>query len=410
MKLPIQKSFRLLKFLNKEQPAWMRAPIAGLAFLGAFAATGRLVLAREVAHRCWVENDFKLAMRRLAWYSRRSWLNVDVSQDDFFDLTEGLSDAQLAQLEGFVEGRKAKMMPITYAADKAYIAARRLDNNTDASKRAPNLEALRVACDTLLSQNSPPVDPSQIGPARSGDFPIDDAKQTMADFVALFPPGKIPWFAVSGTFLGLIREKGFLPHDYDIDLGLFEDQADIPAIRQAIFDSDRFVLKKYDHHQSKLVPAPANAKNPEVPYILKVIHVSGVHIDIFIHYRDAAATPEVYWHGSSLHRWENSPFDLVKYDFYEWELWGPSDPDQYLTENYGDWRTPVSDFNCTTDTANLALVRHPIAVVIFLKRLMLNWNKDPAAAAKLKSSLLRGGYVVETETNTLRFSGSLFGE
>lgn len=409
MKLPIQKSFRLLKFLNREQPAAVRAPVAVLGFLGALLATGRLTLAREVSHRCWGQNDFKLAMRRLAWYSRRSWLNIDVSQDDFFDLTEGLSDAQLLSLESFVESRKAKLEPVTYSADMAYIAARRLDNNIDASKRASNIEALRLACDDLLSQDLPPVDSLAAVSSRDGDFPIDDAKQTMADFIALFPTSRVPWFAVSGTFLGLTREKGFLPHDYDIDLGLFEDEADIPAMRQAFLESDRFVEKKYDYHKSSLVPAPADAKNPDVPYILKVIHVSGVHIDIFIHYRDTTSVPAVYWHGSSLHRWENSPFELVPHKFYDWEILGPADADRYLTENYGDWRTPVTDFNCTTDTTNLALVRHPIAVVIFLKRLMLSRNKNPAAAAKLKSSLLHGGYLVETENNTLRFSGALFG-
>jgi len=77
MKLPLQKSFRLLKFLNRNQPAYLRLPAAGLGYLMAFGATGRHVLAAEVADRLWRLNDFKLGARRLAWFARRSWINLD---------------------------------------------------------------------------------------------------------------------------------------------------------------------------------------------------------------------------------------------------------------------------------------------------------------------------------------------
>jgi len=42
-----------------------------------------------------------------------------------------------------------------------------------------------------------------------------------------------------------------------------------------------------------------------------------IHIDLFIHYHDTSTTPAMDWHGSSLHRWENTAFDLVTYPFYE---------------------------------------------------------------------------------------------
>jgi len=67
-----------------------------------------------------------------------------------------------------------------------------------------------------------------------------------ADFAALFPVEQMRWFLISGTFLGLIRENGFLAHDYDIDLGVFDDDIDIPTAIAAINASDQFVLKKYD--------------------------------------------------------------------------------------------------------------------------------------------------------------------
>lgn len=408
MKLPLQKSFRLLKFLNRDQPALIRLPAAGLGYLLGFVATGHHVLAAEVAGRFWTHNDFKLGARRLAWYARRSWINLDVSQDDFFDMTEGLDDAQLSVLARFCAARGPKIPAVTAAADRVFIAARRLDNDQDPSARTAHVAVYNEAAEALLRQAVPDASAVVSKGARKGDFPVANAKQTLRDFMALFPTDQVPWFVISGTFLGLIREKGFLPHDYDIDLGLFEDQADIPAIRQAILDSDRFVLKKYDHHTSSLVPAPADPKNPEMPYILKIIHVSGVHIDLFLHYRDMEGANRVHWHGSSLHRWNNSAFDLVPYPFYDVTVLGPSDPDTYLSENYGDWRTPVTEFNCTTDTPNLDIVRHPIACAIFLKRLALNQNKSPDDAAKLKASLIAGGFLAEAADGNMRVLGDIF--
>lgn len=410
MKIPLQKSFRLLKFLNRNHPSPIRLPVAVFAYLAAFLATFRHALSAEVFDQCWSENDFKLAARRGAWYFRRGWLNLDVSQDDFFDFTEGFSDTQLDNVEEFIEGRKSKLPALTYTADKAYITARRLDNNTKPEAREATVRELSLWCNSLLACDPDTPTSNKVSKKkRKGDFPIENAKQTLADFINLFPTNEVPWFLVSGTFLGLIRNKGFLPHDYDIDLGLFEEEADIPSIRQKILDSDRFVLKKYDHHRSSFLAPPSHSKDKDVPYILKIIHVSGVHIDLFIHYKDDDKSGSVVWHGSSLHRWENSSFELVEYDFYDWRVLGPANPDRYLSENYGDWKTPVTDFNCTTDTPNLALVPHPIAVVTFLKRYVLSKTTNPADAAKLKHSLLANGFLRQLENDQTQFSSDLYG-
>ena len=408
MKLKLRKSFRLIKLLNKNQPAVLRGPAAVVIAAITWAVTARFALAREMYHRCWHHNDFKLAARREAWYFRRGWINLDVSKDNYFDFTEDMTDAQLDVLEQFVTAAAPRLAPLKYHADMVFIAARRLDNDTDPAKRAVHVRALHDASNLLLAQAQPASDTPQDKP-RKGDFPIADAKQTMGDFIALFPPDQVPWFVVSGTFLGLVRENGFLPHDYDIDLGLFEDQADVPALMAAIAASDRFVLKKYDHHTSSLVAAPVDAKDPDVPYILKINHVSGVHIDLFFHYRDTSKTPAVAWHGTSLHRWENAAFELARYPFYGWEVFGPADADGYLSENYGDWRTPVTDFNCTTDTPNLTLVPHPIAVAIFLKRFVLTQGRDAQAADQLQAALIDNGFLVASDTGSYIFNPKAFG-
>lgn len=409
LKLAIPKSFWMMKLLNRDYGAPIRAVCAALGFGLTLLTTGRINLARELASRCWTHNDFKVAARRGAWYCRRGWLNLDVSQDDFFDPTEGMTDTQLDALMSFVQARKPKLNPVTYAGDMAIIAARRLNNNAIPAERPRNIAAFKTACDQLLAQ---PYQVRTAGAAptkaRVGDFPIANAKTTLKDFATLFPPDQLRWFVISGTFLGLIRENGFLAHDYDIDLGVFEDEIDIAATIEAIRASTTFVLKKYDRHTSTLFQPKTPATNPDVPYILKLVHVTGIHIDLFIHYHDTSTDPGCDWHGSSLHRWENSAFDLVPYPFYEQTVLGPADADRYLTENYGDWRTPVTEFNCTTDTPNLALVPHPIAIVIFVKRYVLARSADPKQAEKLEMELRHNGFLKKSEDGHVTFSGDLF--
>jgi len=409
MKLYLPKSFKMMKLLNHNHGVFVRGVTASLAYIMTLIATHRHVLAAELAGCFWTANDFKLGARRGAWYSRRSWLQMDVSQDDFFDPTQGMNDIQLDGFERFVIARQPHLEPIVYAADRAFVAARRLDNNSDPAQRIPNMTAFKTACDALLVYRGQTL-PKTWKPKkpRKGDFPIEGAKQALDDFVTLFPLDRMPWFLVSGTFLGLVRENGFLAHDYDIDLGVFEDEIDIRATCAAILASDRFVLKKYDYHKSNLFNTDTVSTNPDVPYILKIIHTSGIHIDLFIHYRDTSVTPAIHWHGSSLHRWENSAFEVVPYTFYDHTVLGPADADRYLTENYGDWRTPVTEFNCTTDTPNLVLVPHPIAIVIFLKRYVFNKAFDPAAADQLEAELRANGFLVDGPDGALQFSGDLF--
>lgn len=398
-----------MKLLNRSYPAPVRAAGASLAFLLGILATGRISLAKELASHCWHSHDLKLIARRTVWYIKKGWIGLTIVDDPFFDATEGMNDAQLVQLESFVKSREARLSPVAYAGDIMMIAARKLNNNTDPKNHTYNLVAFEVACNNLLLQKTVPV-ASTVAPTkpRVGDFPIENAKITLADFEDLFPSYQLRWFVISGTFLGLIREKGFLPHDYDIDLGVFEREIDIPATIEKITSSKRFVLKKYDHHQSTLFDPHTSANNPDVPYILKLVHVSGIHIDLFIHYHDTNSTPPVDWHGSSLHRWENSAFDLVPYPFYDQIVLGPANSDRYLTENYGDWRTPVTNFSCTTDTPNLVLVPHPIAIAIFLRRYMLSLQNDPKAASKLETELLHNAFLERKPDGDVRFTGESF--
>ena len=75
-------------------------------------------------------------------------------------------------------------------------------------------------------------------------------------------------------------------------------------------------------------------------------------------------------------------FDLADYTLAGVPVLGPADADRYLTENYGDWRTPVTEFNCTTGTPNLVISRTFRSVALFLTRLAHFAHGDPAEYAE----------------------------
>ena len=76
-------------------------------------------------------------------------------------------------------------------------------------------------------------------------------------------------------------------------------------------------------------------------------HRGGAPIDIFRFYREG----DVIWHDGVFVRWRNSPFTVARRDVGGQALPLPADPERYLTENYGDWRTPDPQFDAFTDDA-----------------------------------------------------------
>lgn len=137
-------------------------------------------------------------------------------------------------------------------------------------------------------------------------------------------------FLVSGTLLGCIRENRLLTNDKDIDVGVWDNVLEFKIV-EIITSSGQFVMRKSRSKQ-----------------IIRLRHANGISIDIFYHFREK----DDYWHGGVKMIWHNSPFELVKRDFLGDKFLVPKDHDKYLTENYGDWRTPKTAFDAVFDTPN----------------------------------------------------------
>ena len=161
-----------------------------------------------------------------------------------------------------------------------------------------------------------------------------DANQALQDLKQSFDEANIPFFLVSGTLLGCIREGKFLSHDHDIDVGVWDDIS-INDIYKAVQKFGLFYI---------------TASRSE--HLVKLKHVNGINLDVFIHYK----TPKSYWHAGIKLKWHNKPFKLGNQLFMGAEYLIPEDYDTYLTENYGDWKTPVKEFDSALHTPNFEIL------------------------------------------------------
>lgn len=171
------------------------------------------------------------------------------------------------------------------------------------------------------------------------------AAQALKDLKRVMDKNDIPFFLISGTLLGCIREGKLLGHDKDIDVGVW-DNYDYEQLATILGESGYFYI------------VPTRTK-----HFVMLRHLNGIAIDVFIHYREE----NDYWHAGVKIKWHNSPFELIKRNFLGNDYLIPKDYDRYLTENYGDWKTPKTDFDSAFDTPNMEVYNRVEMQIYFLR-------------------------------------------
>lgn len=172
---------------------------------------------------------------------------------------------------------------------------------------------------------------------------LDNALQ---EIITILRNNKVDYFLMSGTLLGLIRNNKPLKND-DIDIGLYASKTE--------FNS---VVSLLTEHQLQV-------EDMQSPYLIKLL-IHDVSIDLFFHFEES----ESLWHGSLYHRWynKNIEHDTITYQGKNYTI--PKDYDVYLTENYGDWKNPVSNFSIYLDCPNYAPQINNDALVFLFKNLL----------------------------------------
>src|SRR5690554_6688263 len=398
--MQFNKSYRLLRYLNRGHSSLTCHVLGGLAWFGAWVFTQSITLA-GLMRREFVRDDFRLAFRRAAWFARHIFPKLDFFEDPFFDFTMETNAGQRRELERFVNRYRKKLSRSAYLSDMLYIRAANIHGQLEEASQGlyPHdavIEFYDNADEVLAALASPPPADEQSGKERKDDFSKTDAVTALKDLAETLPLERWPWYVVSGTFLGLHRDGGFLAHDYDIDVGIHGEQISVDDLVELLAASPRFVTKKVDLHIEITQDDEGLLHLVKVPALVKLIHENGLNLDVFIHYTENGRC----WHGSIIHRWENSPFELEKRELEGVPVYAPKDADRYLTENYGDWRTPVKEFDCTTGTPNLVVSRNFLSVALFLKRLAVFSEFDGKQAGKLRGTLINSG-VLEVQGECL---------
>jgi phosphorylcholine metabolism protein LicD len=168
---------------------------------------------------------------------------------------------------------------------------------------------------------------------------------------------KINYWLEFGTLLGAIREKRFIPHDFDIDVGAFIDDYN---------ERNEFVLNKYGLKRKRIFLVDTGSYAREETYTYK-----GVNIDIFyFHKRDG----EIYCHGFEesqdliegyIVRELSFKFSGLKYiDFYGRQILAPANVDEHLKASYGE-NYMLPDPNFTNESAkNVTILKEKKGILI----------------------------------------------
>ncbi|MBF6617236.1 MAG: LicD family protein [Candidimonas sp.] len=403
------KSYFLINLLNREHK-FLRYPLAGLAWMGGLICTGNPFIASNLGAGV-LKGEVKKSIRRAGWIARNSWLRTSIVNDPFFLFSEGLGHKDLRHYDEWLSRREPKLTAAEYASNRLIILAQRIhlliedynNQSFEESNQHPawpliiEFEKLKITVLELPIDNAIKNPNKGSGGARRGDFSKDDARQALADLVSLVPLQEFRWYIISGTFLGLHRDGGFMPHDYDIDIGINAENLSVEKLLKRLSHQATLRVAKLDYHL-EVVRQGRSFLLLRKPILVKLVHKNGINIDIFIHYLDG----EIRWHGSSVYRWDNIEFGLVRGVLEGIPVLQPDQADRYLTENYGDWRIPVTDFNCSSGTPNLAICHNFLSHALFVKKYLLLQGAGGDEEKVLKQKLLssqpvRSGMLYENE-------------
>lgn len=188
-----------------------------------------------------------------------------------------------------------------------------------------------VVLDCLLrgvEQRPPP-------PAALSRVPPSAPLAALGDAVDLLEARGLQPFPVAGTLLGWWREGRFLAHDKDIDI-MLPAGTDWEQVLALVTQAPGF----------RLLPSEMGYSN-----FISLRHLaSGLVVDISHHEAAAEGQVKCVWRipgvpEAQCRQTRQSAYRLVRDRWLGREFWRPEDPDQYLTEMYGDWRTPLANFD-----------------------------------------------------------------
>lgn len=163
------------------------------------------------------------------------------------------------------------------------------------------------------------------------------------------------WFEY-GTMLGAYREHGFIPYDYDIDLGMYAEDF-TPLVERKLFDAG-FSIKRMFYKIENMDPSTKQLTEVTLDY-------KGLSIDIFLYFKEDSYRYGYVYAGSvegnyvdknmyvaRLAKMECAPIDSI--DFLGIKFGMPHNAEDCLKKLYGaTFMTPLKNSSFTKSKKTL---------------------------------------------------------
>ncbi len=178
---------------------------------------------------------------------------------------------------------------------------------------------------------------------------LERAETLLEDAIQIFDQCKIAYWLEGGTLLGIRREQRLLPWDDDLDISMMQKELGklnplLSSLKKAgfririrTFDEDSAYFKKGDIRMIKI-------RTKRFFGLLK----GQVCLDVFVKYPHEQ---KAYWEIANKTKFVPVKFyeslKTITFKGYSYQV--PLQTDEYLSYRYGDWQTPVKDWDTTKD-------------------------------------------------------------
>ena len=359
----------LHSLLNMQYPLFIKVFISSSYFFICLIISFDYKLSFLFFKRVLLRNDLKSESRRLVWIIKKKSSIIPDPTDLMFDFCDGLNFKEVETLKSFFIRSKKPLFNIYNELDLLKIFAHENNNNQFNFKSNTSLSekfkkqyfAVKKFLNmrNIQKYNIPKIKKNKFSDKKSG-ISSSKAQKVLIDIFNLFKKNKIEWFAISGTFLGFVREKSFLGHDLDIDIGVMSNEISFEKVinilnKNQIFKISKIEYQKYFFNKNEFSKKPTFAR---------IIHKNGINIDLYFHFTRG----NYIFHGTSSILWKNTIFTLSTYKIYDIYIKGPAKSDLYLSETYGDWKKEKIDYDFHRDMLSLKGAPNHLGLEYLLRR------------------------------------------
>lgn len=192
-------------------------------------------------------------------------------------------------------------------------------------------------------------------------YTVEETFYILDKTLSLIESERIRPFLCFGTLLGMIREKSFMEHDLDLDIGILTSEANSSDIKN--------ILKKFGY---KII----HYEKGNWPCRLKVYYKKfQIIIDfIFFHKENNHLLTYVKYANNYIIRKRKS-FNLVQKEFLGRKVWIPENPEEFLKENYKNWekKSDYSHFLLTSPFTDFSL---PVVHYTLFEQMYFELSRD----------------------------------